>query len=94
MEQKKLNELERDVREYLSRHVYNGYKKPFELGRLEGADINVRPLDFQGESISLIPRGMGEEDISDDDFAWEVGLHEVGERFGVHLSLPYWLFRK
>jgi hypothetical protein len=63
-----LEKLRQRVGEYLSRNIYKGYSKPFEIGTLTPSS--------RTNGISLFPRGMAEEDIMVLDERWEKGLLE------------------
>ncbi len=86
MDKQKFEELSREVREYLSRNVYQDYSKPFEIDSLIELIIGTR-------GFRLSPKGIDEE-IMEFDENWEKGLAEIGERFEVALRLDHRAYMK
>lgn len=74
--------LEMAVREYFSNNIHNNFKKPFELKRLERANMG-------SADIYAVPKGIYEE-IFEDDNQFDEGLREVGKKFGVSIDLPWY----
>lgn len=87
MNKQKFEELNREVREYLSRNVYKGYSKPFEMDNL------VEPLIISTSGFRLNPKGIDEE-VMESDEKWEKGLAEIGERFEITLRLDHRVYTK
>jgi hypothetical protein len=88
-EQKEL--LTEEVRNYISNNIYQGYSQPFELECLRESSLE----DVEGNrNLVAVLKGIPEEDIFEIDYGWQKGLMEVGNKFGVKLRLPYYLFAK
>ena len=87
MDKQKFEELSREVREYLSRNIYQGYSKPFEIDSL------IEPSIMGTKGPRLSPKGIDEEIIEFDE-KWEKGLAEIGERFEVTLRLDHRAYMK
>jgi hypothetical protein len=78
--------LEDDVNRYLAKTPCNDMSFS-EVGRFE-----ISPLALK--TLYVIPKNLEEEDLSEIDAEFNVGLVEIGEKYGVNLSLPYWAYRK
>lgn len=71
------------VNNYLAKHVYDGFAKPFSLGGLEY---------LSSSRVHVILCGISDE--LEYDFQWESGLNDVGQSFGVRLTLSPSSYRK
>lgn len=80
--------LEEQVTEYLEKTTHKGYTRPF--GGLKRFDVDeVTPGILQ-----VIPKGLEEEDLSDSDSDFNLGLVKIGLKYHVRLALPYWAYEK
>ena len=78
--------LEDDVNRYLAKTPCGGMKFS-EVDRFK-----ISPLALK--TLYVIPKNLEEEDLSEIDAEFNVGLVEIGEKYGVNLTLPYWAYRK
>jgi hypothetical protein len=78
--------LEEEVNRYFTKTPC-GDRNFSGVGRFEISPLTLRTL-------YVIPQHLEEEDLSEIDVEFNVGLTEIGEKYGVNLSLPYWAYRK
>jgi hypothetical protein len=80
--------LEAEVDVYLSKAVHKGYVRPFGgLTRFDTSEVTPGILQ-------VIPRGLNEEDLSDVDPDFNLGLANIGIKYNLRLNLPYWAYEK
>jgi len=85
--------LEKEVRDYVSKNKYDGFTKPFELEKLELPD-REDPASINPNAVYTILKGNFDEDLGETNGKWEKGLFEIGKKYCVELHLPYWYYEK
>lgn len=85
--------LHNTIQGYFDTHLYGHRKTPFILFDVVEYELvkQVRP-ESNAQAVILI--NVEEEDISEIDKEWLVGLREVGNQFEMELHLPSWYFEK
>jgi hypothetical protein len=80
--------LKSEVEAYLSKKIHIGYSRPFGgVGRFETHATTPGILQ-------VIPKGLEEEDLSEIDENFNRGLLEIGNKYNLVLTLPYWAYEK
>ena len=78
--------LEEEVNNYFAKKSCNGIFFS-ELDKFEVPSMALRTL-------YVVPKGLQEEDLSEIDTEFSVGLVEIGAKYGVNLRLPSWAYEK
>ena len=76
-----------EIRTYFADHLYEGFTKNFELSTNQSFFISSSSPDQDPVLVQIRPKNLNDEDILNQDYKWESGLKDVGERHGVRLSL-------